>query len=107
MLEHYSQGNIYALCSNFIETPNIINSLSHNDLENIRRLLSFRPYVESQTDNKAIIQLLTDDEYLKNELFYMARNVHDYWFFFHFSLQVLHVLVNDLPKYPFGKQVKQ
>uniref|UniRef100_T1GLB6 Origin recognition complex subunit 3 N-terminal domain-containing protein n=1 Tax=Megaselia scalaris TaxID=36166 RepID=T1GLB6_MEGSC len=63
LMEHFLQGNVMALCSNYEESLKYINKFDHEEFEYIRRLPSFRPYVESLQDYQKIIDILTDDEY--------------------------------------------
>lgn len=104
MLEHFSQGNAMALCTKAKEIPKILDQFSHEDLEDVRHLLSFRKLVESSSP-KERIALLTDDASFKETLQVELMKLHTYLYTFHFFLKCLHVLVTDLPKYPLGKQV--
>lgn len=105
MLEHFSQGNVIALCTKPKDISKILDQFSHEDLEDVRHLLSFRKLVESSPP-KERIALLTDDDVFKKTLQVELMKLHKYLYTFHFFLKCLHVLVTDLPKYPLGKQVK-
>jgi hypothetical protein len=108
MLEHYSQGNVYSLCTVYDEIiEKRIRNLTPTDIEQIRHLMSFRAYVESIENSDEIIALLTQDDYVKRKLPILVKNIHYYFFNFHLSLELLLVFVNDLPKTPLGKQVIQ
>ncbi|KAL3281804.1 hypothetical protein HHI36_005005 [Cryptolaemus montrouzieri] len=85
MMEHFSQGNISALCCHD-NAEEILKNFTEEDFENLRRIYSFRDLVEREESYKKRIQLLTDNVYLKI---------------------CLHVLVKDLPKTPLGKQVRE
>lgn len=87
-----------------LEIDAILKQLSHDDLEDIRHLRSFRPYVESQSKD-AIIKLLEDDRYLKNCLKLKIKEFSLYLYYFHTFLLCLHSLTANLPKNPLGKQV--
>lgn len=105
MMEHFNQGNIYAFCSNDLSPAEIVTDLTQDDLEDVRRLHSFRKFVESRKDPKEIIKLLTDDTYLRKYLPELIHNMKRHWKNFHCALEVLHRLSANLPKAPYGKHV--
>uniref|UniRef100_A0A336LPV0 Origin recognition complex subunit 3 n=1 Tax=Culicoides sonorensis TaxID=179676 RepID=A0A336LPV0_CULSO len=107
MLEHFSQGNIYALSSNDLNTQNLIQNLNHEEMEEIRSLHSFRKFVETRENPKEIIQLLTNDEYLQNSLPKFIDDLNAYWKNFHCSLEVIFQLCANLPKNHFGKHLRE
>lgn len=102
-MEHFFQGNAYALCTNYGKSLTKIKNLTHEDMETIRKQLSFRPYVENINDCKRIIAILTDDNYLKKKLPSLLRDCHVYFMVLRVFLEFLTVLVEDLPKCPLGK----
>nr|XP_023028487.1 origin recognition complex subunit 3-like [Leptinotarsa decemlineata] len=104
--EHFSYGNAMALCSmDKRVTTEVIDSFSHDDLENVRHLLSFRKLVEGESyENR--IKILTDDDYFKQILRDEIKKLQKYIRRFHMFLYILCVLVRDLPKAPLGIQVK-
>ncbi|XP_065369234.1 origin recognition complex subunit 3 [Calliphora vicina] len=103
LMEHYFQGNAYALCTNYSASLTKIKGMTHDDMETIRRQLSFRPYVESINDCKRIIAILTDDNYLKKKLPSLLKDCHVYFMLKRIFLEFFTVLVEDLPKCPLGK----
>lgn len=106
LLQHYSQGNAYALCAtSFAQAKKTIAKLKSADLNEIRRLRSFRPYVESMTDYKAVIDILKDDNYLRQHLVTMIRNVYRYLAKFYGYIRFVWQLVKDLPGAPLGKRL--
>lgn len=104
MLEHYCYGNAMALCTSLHKLNRVLANFDNEDFENVRRLMSFRKFVESK-DFETRIKLLTDDEYFRKELETCVTDFHDYIYRFHAFLKCLHVLVSDLPGSPLGKQV--
>ncbi|VCW90759.1 unnamed protein product [Gulo gulo] len=64
LLEHFYSQPLSVLCCNLPEAKRRINFLSDNQCENIRRLPSFRRYVEKQASEKQVA-LLTDERSLK------------------------------------------
>ncbi|XP_075167142.1 origin recognition complex subunit 3 [Haematobia irritans] len=102
-MEHFFQGNAYSLCCNYSSSLTKIKAMTHDDMEVIRKQLSFRPYVEGINDCKRIIAILTDDNYLKKKLPSLLRDCHVYFMTLRVFLEFLTVLVEDLPKSPLGK----
>ncbi|XP_013114410.2 origin recognition complex subunit 3 [Stomoxys calcitrans] len=102
-MEHFFQGNAYSLCCNYSSSLTKIKAMTHEDMEVIRKQLSFRPYVEGINDCKRIIAILTDDNYLKKKLPSLLRDCHVYFMTLRIFLEFLTVLVEDLPKCPLGK----
>uniref|UniRef100_A0A8B9QXJ2 Origin recognition complex subunit 3 n=1 Tax=Apteryx owenii TaxID=8824 RepID=A0A8B9QXJ2_APTOW len=64
IVEHFCSQPLSVLCCRLVEAKKRVNSLSHSQCENVRRLPSFRRYVESQVSEKQIA-LLTADNFLK------------------------------------------
>lgn len=106
LLDQYSRGNAYALCATtYKQAKKNISHLKHNDFETIRRLLSFRPYVESLTNPADVLAILQNDEFLRKRLIDMVRNIYVFFFKFHGYIRFLWTLVKDLPKSPLGKRL--
>ncbi|XP_017040880.1 origin recognition complex subunit 3 [Drosophila ficusphila] len=103
LMEHFFAGNAFALCADYSKALGRIKQLTHDDMETIRRLPSFRPYVEQINDCKRIIAVLTDDEYLKKKLPQLLRDCLLHFLLFRSSLEFLTELVGDLPRCPLGK----
>ncbi|KAM7344166.1 origin recognition complex subunit 3 isoform 1-T2 [Cochliomyia hominivorax] len=103
LMEHYFQGNAFSLCTNYSASLTKIKGMTHDDMETIRKQLSFRPYVESINDCKRIIAILTDDNYLKKKLPSLLKDCHIYFMLKRIFLEFVTVLVEDLPKCPLGK----
>lgn len=104
MLEHYSQGDAYAACApTYTESLKIMSKLTDADVEVIRRLPSFRPFVESLTDYAEVIEILTNNEYFRKKLITLIADIYKYFFRFHCCLRILLLLVKDLPGAPLGK----
>lgn len=106
MLEHYSYGNAMSLCTKAENVERILNNFHHEDCENVRRLMSFRQFVESE-DYAVRIKLLEDDAFFKIQLRQCILAFHEYMLCFHVMLICLHGLVFDLPGAPLGKQVPE
>lgn len=102
-MEHFFAGNAYALCTSYSLALGRIQQLTHDDVETIRRLPSFRPYVEQINDCKRIIAILTDDEYLKKKLPQLLRDCLLHFMLFRTCLEFFTELVGDLPRCPLGK----
>ncbi|ALC42132.1 lat [Drosophila busckii] len=107
LMEHYFAGNAFALCTGYSQALSRIQQLAHEDVETIRRLPSFRPYVEQINDCKRVIAVLTDDNYLKKKLPQLLRDCQLYFLHFRCALEFFTQLVADLPSCPLGKQRRE
>nr|XP_056712124.1 origin recognition complex subunit 3 isoform X2 [Euleptes europaea] len=106
LLEHYYSQPLSVLCCDIQESRKRVTFLSHGQCENIRRLPSFRRFVESQTSKKQTV-LLTDDASLKEETQALLQNLHTYHENYFPILRCLHAFTSSLPKYPLGKQIRE
>lgn len=108
LLEHFSSGNIYSLCEDRAVAQKRLRKLSETDLEDLRKLMSVRKYVESRPDPQDIINLLCDDDCLVDRVATeLLPNVYQFIDTFYIALRALHVLMTDLPKSPYGKQLRE
>lgn len=106
LLDQYSRGNAYSVCAmSFKQAKKNIACFENNDFETIRRLPSFRPYVESMKNPADILKILKNDEFLRTHLIDMVRNMYTHFFKFHGYIRFLWTLVKDLPKSPLGKRL--
>ncbi|XP_008685692.1 origin recognition complex subunit 3 isoform X3 [Ursus maritimus] len=106
LLEHFYSQPLSVLCCNLPEAKRRINFLSDNQCENIRRLPSFRRYVEKQASEKQVA-LLTDERFLKEEIQSLLENLHAYHSNYFLVLRCLHQFTSSLPKYPLGRQIRE
>ncbi|NWU10872.1 ORC3 protein, partial [Cephalopterus ornatus] len=106
IVEHFYSQPLSVLCCQLVDLQKRVNSLSHNQCENIRRLPSFRRYVEKQESGKQIA-LLTSDNFLKEETQRLLEELHVYHENYVSVLRCLHVFTSSLPKYPLGKQIRE
>lgn len=112
LLDHYSNGNAYAVCSiQFQQAKRTIEKLKPNDFELIRRLPSFRTYVETLLKSgradqaKLVIDIFERDEILRKQLFTLIQNIYIYFTKFYGQIRFLWTLVKDLPHAPMGKRL--
>ncbi|XP_071404827.1 origin recognition complex subunit 3 isoform X2 [Pithys albifrons albifrons] len=105
VVEHFFSQPLSVLCCQLVDLKERVTSLSHNQCENIRRLPSFRRYVEKQESGKQIA-LLTTDNFLKEETQKLLEDLHVYHNNYVSVLRCLHVFTSSLPKYPLGKQIR-
>lgn len=112
LLDQYSHGNAYSICSTtFNRAKKNISKLKHNDLETIRQLPSFRPYVEAiiakgdRESAKLAMAILDDDEFFRKQLTELVRDIYAYFLTFYGIIRVLCGLVKDLPNAPMGKRL--
>lgn len=104
LMEHYMQGNAMALCTHYEESLKLVRKLSHEDIEFIRRLPSFRPYVESLLeDPRQVIDILMEDDCMRNHLPDLLKECHLYSKIFRCFVEFLTIIVQDLPRCPLGK----
>lgn len=108
MLEHFSGGTPYSLCEDLATAIARLDSLTGDDVDDIRGLLSVRAYVESRSDPQDIINLLCDEDYFVERLSTeLLPGVYQFIDTFYIALRSLHVLMCDLPKSSYGKQVRE
>uniref|UniRef100_A0A8D2PB69 Origin recognition complex subunit 3 n=1 Tax=Zosterops lateralis melanops TaxID=1220523 RepID=A0A8D2PB69_ZOSLA len=106
IVEHFYSQPLSVLCCHLVDLKKRVYSLSHDQCENIRRLPSFRRYVEKQESGKQIA-LLTNDNFLKEETEKLLEDLHVYHENYVSILRCLHVFTSSLPKYPLGKQIRE
>ncbi|XP_074675695.1 origin recognition complex subunit 3 isoform X2 [Strix aluco] len=106
IVEHFCSQPVSVLCCQLVDAKKRADSLSHDQCENIRKLPSFRRYVESQVSEKQIA-LLTEDTYLKETTQELLEDLHVYHENYLSVLRCLHVFTSFLPKYPLGKQIRE
>ncbi|KAM7240472.1 hypothetical protein CapIbe_008378 [Capra ibex] len=106
LLEHFYSQPLSVLCCNLPEAKRRTHFLSANQCENIRRLPSFRRYVEKQSSQKQVA-LLTSDKSLKEETQSLLENLHVYHTNYFLVLRCLHQFTSSLPKYPLGRQIRE
>ncbi|XP_035950695.1 origin recognition complex subunit 3 isoform X4 [Halichoerus grypus] len=106
LLEHFYSQPLSVLCCNLPEAKRRINFLSDNQCENIRRLPSFRRFVEKQASEKQVA-LLTNERFLKEEIQSLLEDLHIYHSNYFLVLRCLHQFTSSLPKYPLGRQIRE
>ncbi|XP_074902689.1 origin recognition complex subunit 3 isoform X4 [Buteo buteo] len=106
IVEHFYSQPLSVLCCQLVDAKKRINYLSHDQCENIRRLPSFRRYVEGQVSEKQIA-LLTEDSCLKEVTLKLLEDLNVYHENYVSVLRCLHVFTSSLPKYPLGKQIRE
>ncbi|XP_072355884.1 origin recognition complex subunit 3 isoform X1 [Scyliorhinus torazame] len=106
LLEHFYSQPLSCLCSTPDEANTRVQNLTHDDCELIRQVPSFMGYVEKQ-DSEKQIELLTNDQYLKDDVQKLLLDLHIYHKNYFPVLKCLHVTTSSLPKYPLGKQIRE
>ncbi|XP_049674156.1 origin recognition complex subunit 3 isoform X3 [Accipiter gentilis] len=106
IIEHFYSQPLSVLCCQLVDAKKRINYLSHDQCENIRRLPSFRRYVEGQVSEKQIA-LLTEDSCIKEVTLKLLEDLNVYHENYVSVLRCLHVFTSSLPKYPLGKQIRE
>ncbi|XP_072409769.1 origin recognition complex subunit 3 [Chiloscyllium punctatum] len=106
LLEHFYSQPLSLLCCSLDEANGRIRNLAHGDCERIRQVPSFMRYVDCQ-DSEKQIELLTNDQYLKDDVQKLLKDLHIYHENYFPVLKCLHVFTSSLPKYPLGKQIRE
>ncbi|KAF6200551.1 hypothetical protein GE061_004994 [Apolygus lucorum] len=109
VMEHYRVGGTPTslLCCPEALLKGRVDQLAHDDIEHIRRLGSFRSYVESTKDKQKQIKLLSDDTFTKKEILKLMTELRLRIKEFYLALSLLHHIVAQLPQYPLGKQLRE
>ncbi|XP_053602872.1 origin recognition complex subunit 3 [Plodia interpunctella] len=107
MMDHYYGDNTKTLCCERSKIEEAITKLTTEDLENIRQLMSFRPFLESQEDCQTRISLFEDDAFFREVLCSEINILQDYIYTFYTCLRILLAFVKDLPKNLLGKSVRE
>ncbi|XP_047986060.1 origin recognition complex subunit 3 [Leguminivora glycinivorella] len=106
MMEHYYGDNIKSLCCEREDIENAAAKLSAEDLETIRQLSSFRPFLEAQ-DCETKIGLFENDNFFREVLSQELNKLHDYLHSFYLCVRLLAAFLKDLPKNIIGKTVRE
>lgn len=106
MMDHFYGDNTKVLCCKREDLEEAILNLSPNDLESIRQLKSFRPYLEKQ-DCRTKISLFEDDQYFRDALYKELMKLHDYLYSFYLCVKLLSTLIKDIPNNLLGKTVRE
>ncbi|CAB3243566.1 unnamed protein product [Arctia plantaginis] len=106
MMEHFYGDNIKSLCCSRDKLEEAVMDLSSDDLENIRQLMSFRPFLEQQ-DCRTKISLFKDDNFFREALYKKLNKLHDYLHSFYMCVRLLNIMVKDLPKNMVGRSVRE
>ncbi|XP_063821346.1 origin recognition complex subunit 3 [Ostrinia nubilalis] len=107
MMDHYYGDNVKSLCCERENIEEAVMNLSSDDLESIRQLPSFRPFLEAQQDCETRIGLFEDDNFFREVLIKEMNKLHDYLFTFYLCVRLLLVFVKDIPKNILGKSVRE
>uniref|UniRef100_A0A0A9W290 Origin recognition complex subunit 3 n=1 Tax=Lygus hesperus TaxID=30085 RepID=A0A0A9W290_LYGHE len=104
VMEHYRVGgrSTGLLCCPETVLKGRVDQLEHEDIEEIRRLGSFRSFVESTKDKQKQIKLLSDDTFTKKEILKLMIELRQRIKEFYVALSLLHHIVSQLPQYPLG-----
>jgi origin recognition complex subunit 3 len=99
MLEQYSTNFFTSMYTNGSVYTGMLEKISHDDCEWLRRnCMSFRRYVETHEDPQTQIDLITNDEKLKQFIPKKSCRALRFYFQFFCCLRMLAVLIEDLPR---------
>ncbi|XP_076021760.1 origin recognition complex subunit 3 [Genypterus blacodes] len=106
LLEHFHSQPLSVLCCKKKEAMRHVMQLSHQDLERVRQLPSFRSYVENQEPQEQV-KLLMDDAHVKVVCQNLIKGLQKYHKNYYPVLRCLHSLTASLPRFPLGKQIRE
>ncbi|KAL0892178.1 hypothetical protein ABMA27_015366 [Loxostege sticticalis] len=107
MMDHYYGDNVKSLCCEREKIEEAVMKLSSDDLESIRQLSSFRPFLEAQQDCETRIGLFEDDNFFREVLVKEMNKLHDYLYTFYLCVRLLLAFVKDIPKNIIGKSIRE
>lgn len=105
--DHFTYGNAMALCnlSKYV-TQETIHEFTEDDFESVKQLPSYKKLVESES-KEVQVKLLVDNDYFAEVLYQKICDMQMYIKLLHLFLRCLLVLVEDLPRAPLGKKVRE
>lgn len=106
IMEYFYSSPLSVLCCEATELEGRIEELNDDALEELRKLMSFRKYVEGRPVREQKM-LLQDDWYLKNVVSSLLTELHKYHSTFFPMLRVLYTFTKDLPKTSMGRQLRE
>ena len=101
MMDHFYGNPLSILCSN----ADVIREFSHEQLEIVRKCLSFRRYAERQDREKRRL-LSQNDKHAIKFVSEKLKDMNSYHHHFFPVLRCLAFLIAKLPGYPMGKKVR-
>uniref|UniRef100_T1I436 Uncharacterized protein n=1 Tax=Rhodnius prolixus TaxID=13249 RepID=T1I436_RHOPR len=109
VIEHFREGGtvVGLLCCSEKDIKRNIARMSHNHLEDLRRIDSFKKYVERLEDEQLANALLNDDIIAKEEILKLMLQLRKTIKEFYLCLHILHLLVSQLPNTPLGAQMRE
>ncbi|KAG1671108.1 Origin recognition complex subunit 3 [Nymphon striatum] len=106
MLEHYYKNPLNYLCCQRRRRKKMIKHMESSELDKFRRVVSFMNYVEKQSVEEQK-KLLLDDDHFKKVLKDLLKEVQNHHKRIIIILSALMSLVQDIPGYPLGKQIRE
>ncbi|XP_014261612.1 origin recognition complex subunit 3 [Cimex lectularius] len=105
LMEHFREGQqtIGLLCTTEENINDAVGMLKHDDLEWIRNLESFKNYVKTEADE----QMTKNDEHTRLEVLRLMLGLKTSIKEFYVGLNLLHILVSNLPQAPLGKHFRE
>ncbi|KAK9499428.1 hypothetical protein O3M35_002468 [Rhynocoris fuscipes] len=109
VMEHFREGgaSVSLLCCFEKDLEKNISKMDRTHLDAIRRINSFKAYLEKIKDEKVVDLLLNDDEFTKKEILKLMKQLRLTIKEFYLSLQILHLFVSQLPSAPLGVQLRE
>ncbi|XP_005096627.1 origin recognition complex subunit 3 [Aplysia californica] len=106
MSEHFLSNPLSVLCCGGEEVDYVTSQLSQAQLEDLRKLASFKSFVESCPPNVQS-KLWSDNAVTRKYLSSALTELHQHHANLFPALRFLHCLSSALPKHPLGKQFRE
>jgi len=104
LMEHFFESPLSVLCCASPENrKDIMDKISHKQVEMFRKTMSFRRYVEGEQPSNQL-KLLLEDSFTKEVIAELLEDLDQYHWCFFPVLQCLHVVTSNLPRHPLGKK---
>ncbi|KAK2560418.1 Origin recognition complex subunit 3 [Acropora cervicornis] len=105
LMEHFYECPLSVLCCVSPKCrKDILDKMTHKQVEMCRKTLSFRRFVENASA-KEQLKLLLEDSSTKEAIACMLNDLDQYHWNFFPILQCLHAVTCNLPRHPLGKKL--
>ncbi|XP_066984127.1 origin recognition complex subunit 3 [Macrobrachium rosenbergii] len=106
MLEHFTSSAASILCCPAANRKQVMKAMKPAELDGIRKLPSFRTYVEG-CPPKEQAALLLDEKETKGKVLELLKDLESRYARFCTLVKVVNILTNTLPRSPLGRQVRE
>ncbi|XP_068249965.1 origin recognition complex subunit 3 [Palaemon carinicauda] len=106
MIEHFTSSSASVLCCSASDRKHVMKTMKSAQLDSIRKLPSFRTYVE-RCPPKEQAALLLDEKETKGKILELLEDLECYYERFCLLVKVVNILTSTLPRSPLGRQVRE